>query len=197
MMTTLRKRQSTPLEIGKVNAQGWAIGALVAALALAGVSLAVLTGSDVLPLGANTVAVTLTGIRDLSPSLTIGQEADFKIRIQTTQQVIDATLWVQVRADGIALNDPDIMQLSYRHPGDESFRFITLTPTKGKLKGPLKSGWTIPAGYDDAAEVLITFLSGNDPSVPYFFDLWAEGALGTASGLSSMTALETPGSPDG
>ncbi len=108
MMTTLRKRQSTPLEIGKVNAQGWAIGALVAALALAGVSLAVLTGSDVLPLGANTVAVTLTGIRDLSPSLTIGQEADFKIRIQTTQQVIDATLWVQVRADGIALNDPAI-----------------------------------------------------------------------------------------
>ena len=186
-MATLRKRQSALIEIKKAYAQYRAIGALVAALALAGVSLAVLTGSDVLALGANHVAVTLTGIEDMSPSLTIGQEADFKIRIQTAQQVIDATLWVQVRADGIALNDPTVMQVSYRHPGDESFRFITLKPIEGTLKGPLKSSWTIPAGYDDTAEVLITFLSGNDQGIPYFFDLWAEGALGTAPAPASMT----------
>ena len=174
-MATLRMRRFTLLQTKKVDAHYRAIGASIVALALSGIVMAVLAISTVLALYSDQVAVTLSPSQDIPRSITIGQEADFRIRIQTTRQVTDATLWFQVRADGMALDDPATTQVSYRHPGQESFRVITLTPTEGKLIGPLKSEWTIPADYDDSAELLITFLSDYRPTVPYFVDIWAEG----------------------
>ncbi len=174
-MATLGMRRFTLLRTKKVDAHFRAFGASIVALALSGIVMSVLAISSVLALYPDQVAVRLSPSQDILRSITIGQEADFKIRVQTTRQVTDATLWLQVRADGIALEDPTTTQVSYRHPGQESFRVITLTPTEGKLKGPLKSGWTIPADYDDSAEVLITFLFDNRLAVPFFIDIWAEG----------------------
>ena len=174
-MATLGLRRFTLLRTKKVDTHFRTIGASIVALALSGIVMSVLAISSVLALQSDQVAVRLSPSQDIPRSITIGQEADFRIRIQTTRQVTDATLWFQVRADGIALEDPATTQVSYRHPGQESFRVITLTPTEGKLKGPLKSGWTIPADYDDSAEVLITFLFDNRLAVPFFIDIWAEG----------------------
>ena len=174
-MSTSRTRRFTSLQIKKVDAHFRAMGASIAPLVLSGIVLSVLAISSVLALHSDQGAVTLSRSQDMPRSITIGHEADFRIRIQTTRQVTDTTLWFQVRADGVALDDPATTQVSYRHPGQESFRVITLTPTEGKLIGHLKSGWNIPADYDDSAEVLVTFLSDNRPAVPYFVDIWAEG----------------------
>ena len=174
-MATLRIRRFSLLQTKMVDAHFRAIGASIFALALCGIVVSVLAISSVLALHSDQVAVTLSPSQDMPRSIAIGQGADFRIRIQTTRQVTDTTLWFQVRADGIALDDPATTQVSYKHPGQESFRLVTLTPAEGKLKGPLKSGWTIPADYDDSAEVLITFLFDNRLAVPFFIDIWAEG----------------------
>lgn len=174
-MATLRTGRFILLQTKKVDACSRAIGASIAPLVLSGIVLSVLAIFSVLALHSDQVAVTLSPSQDMPSSITIGQEADFSIGITTTRQVTDTILWFQVRADGIALDDPASIQVSYRHPEQESFRVITLTPTDGKLKGPLKSEWTIPADYEDSAEVLITFLSDNRPGARYFVDIWAGG----------------------
>ena len=162
-------------------------------LAAAGVVLAVVTLSNMLTFGPSQVglAVTLTKERDLPSPIAIGQENEIKFRIEASQQVTGATLWLQLRADEVALDDPASVRLTYRHPGTGSFSSVTLTSVGGVLKAPLRSGWNFPKGYDDTGNLRITFQSGA-PAAAYSIDLWAEGSVAAAVTSPSPTPTATP-----
>lgn len=164
---------------------------LVVLLVLASAVSAVLITSHVMTLHAEQGAVTLVEIKDISSPVINGQKASFKFGVQTKQQVTDATLWLQVRVDGIELNNPNIVQISYKHSNEEAFNFVSLTAKDGKLKGPLKSDWTIPAAYDGTVEVLVLFLSDGEPAAPYSVDLWAEGALDSPTASPPFSRTRT------
>ena len=115
-------------------------------------------------------AVLLTEVQGLPSFVAIGQENEVGFRIQAGQQISDATLWVQLRAEGVTLHDPNIAQVSYRHPNDDSFKSIPLRPDDGKLKGTLEAGWEIPEDYDGNGEIRITFLP-NAPAMSFYVDL--------------------------
>jgi len=162
-------------------------------LAATGVVLAVVTLSNMLTFGPSQVglAVALTKEKDLPSPIAIGQENEIKFRIEASQQVTDVTLWLQLRADEIALDDPASVQLSYRHPGTSSFSSVTLTPVGGVLKAPLRSGWSFPEGYDDTGNLRITFQSSALPAA-YSIDLWAEGTVAAAVTSPPSTPTATP-----
>lgn len=162
-------------------------------LAAAGVVLAVVTLSNMLTFGPSQVglAVTLTKEKDLPSPIAIGQESEIRFRIEASQQVTDATLWLQLRADGVALDDPASVRLTYRHPGTGSFSSVTLTSVGGVLKAPLRSGWSFPEDYDDTGNLRITFQSGA-PAAAYSIDLWAEGTVAAAVTSPTPTPTATP-----
>lgn len=190
-MDTLGRRLALRFGIKRANVFGTLFGASVASLVAAGVVLAAITVSNILTFGPVQVgpplgpAVTLTEVSGLSSPISTGDRNDVEFTIEATQPVSDATLWLRLTADGTTLDDYDIVEIEYEHPGG-NFDVILLAPSGGGLEGELKSAWEIPAGYDETAKVEITFLP-DAPAASYQLDVWIEGTVGTGSNAASSS----------
>ena len=176
--------------IKRANAFGTLFGASVASLVAAGVVLAAMAVSNMLTFGPVQVlsgpAVTLTELKGLSSPIATGEKNDVEFRIEAARAVSNATLRLQVRAAGITLSDPTITEVEYKHPVGGS-NAIVLAALDGNLGGELKSGWEIPAGYDQTAKIEIAFLP-NAPAASYQLDVWIEGTVGAGSNASSPSS---------
>ena len=199
-MDILGWRLALRFGIKRANAFGTLFGASVASVLAAGVVWAAITVSNILTFGPVQVgpplgpAVTLTGVSGLPSPIATGEKSDVKFTIEATQPVSDATVWLRLTADGTTLDDYNIVQIEYKHPGENSDA-IFLAPSGGSLEGELKSGWTIPTGYNQTAEVEITFLP-DAPTASYQLDLWVEGTVGAGSNAASSNAASSSSQHD-
>ena len=199
-MLPLGRRLALYFRTRKVKALSGVIWGLVVALVTTGAFLAAITVSNMLTFGPIKVvapkstvpSVTLTEIQGLPSSVDVGDEYDIKFRIQATEQVNDATLWVQLRSESASLNNPAAASIEYRNKNEGGSRkSIPLTAVNGKLNGSLKSQWEIPAGYDDNGELRLSFPSGDAASISYFVDIWVESATGSGSTTGPIPGGQT------
>lgn len=201
-MEKLGRSVAIHLGIKKANAFGTLIGAMIAALVAAGVVFASVTVSNILTLGpaqlnsamVPTEVVVLSEIDPLPSSITVGEKYKVKFRIEATELVSDATLWFQLKAKGVSLDDYTIVEVDYKHPSGSS-ELISLTSSGETLKGELKSGWGIPTDYDETARMEITFQS-DAPIASYYIDLWVEEGSGGVSNPSSSSTEYQVGATD-
>ena len=190
-MERLKRRFAINLGNKKANALGTVVGSVTAAVVAAAVVFASITVSNVLTLGPAQLepalesaivpneVVSLVEIEPLPSSIIIGEEAEVKFGIEVAEPVSDATLWFELKADGVSLDDYTIVEVDYKHPGG-SFDPVSLTSSGGVLKGELKSRWDIPSDYDETAKMEITF-QPDAPIASYSVDLWVEGSVEAAS----------------
>ena len=200
-MTELTRCFGLHLRMKMRNALAACLVPVGALLLTAGVILAaVMAVSNYLTLGPSEVrlAVLLTKIEDLPSPIAIGQENEVRFQIQANVAVTDATLWLRLSAQGVSLNDPTSVEVAYRHPDNSSYISVALVSADGDLRGALRSGWDIPAGFDDIGRVRLTF-QNHAPEAFYSADLWVEGTLGpaptspsTPTPTSSSTPTPTP-----
>ena len=194
------------LGIKKANAFGTVFGATIAALVAAGVVFASITVSNVLTLGPaqlqpttlptiSTEVVSLVEIETLPSTIVVGEGNEVEFGIEASGPVSNATLWFELNADGVSLNDYTIVEVDYEHPSGGSDT-VSLTSSGGVLKGELKSGWSIPADYDETAKMEITFQS-DAPIASYYVDLWVEGTVGGVSNTPPSSTQHIVDATDG
>ncbi len=209
-MDVLGRRLALRFGIKRANAFGTLFGAAVASVVAASVVLAAIAVSNMLTFGPVQVipgpAVTLTEVKGLPSSIAAGEQNDVEFRIEAARAVSNATLRLRVRAAGITLSDPTIAQVEYKHPHGGS-NAIVLAALDGNLGGELKSGWEIPAGYDQTAKIEIP--AGYDqtakieiaflpdaPAAAYQLDVWIEGTVGAGSNAGSSSAASSSSQHD-
>ena len=186
-MDVLGRRLALRFGIKRANVFGTLFGAAVASVVAAGVVLVAIAVSNMLTFGPVQVvqgsAVTLTEVKGLPSPIATGEQNDVEFRIEAARAVSNASLRLRVRAAGITLTDPTIAEVEYKHPvgGPNA---IALAALDGNLGGDLKSGWEIPAGYDQTAKIEIAFLP-DAPAASYQLDVWIEGTVGANAASSN------------
>ncbi len=176
----------------RIKNRGWLpiFGAALIGLFATGIAVAAITLSNLMTFGPVQVgyAVQLSRVQDISSTVTFGQQSVLKYEMKTTQAVAGASVLVHVRATGINLTDPTVVQVAFQDVGANTFSPVALTSDGTVLNGTLKSGWNVAAGYDSTASVGVTFLQ-TAPSGSYYIDV---ETTGTASGGSGSSPTPTP-----
>ncbi len=133
------------------------------------IGLSTIALSNVLTFGPAVVAAPAQQVQIAASvyDVTVGVQNSFSLSIQSSRQVNDASILFHLLASGMNLTNPSIAQLTYRQPGTDTYVSVPLTSDGVKLNGVLRSGWTIPVGYQGTARVRVT-VSSSAPKTAYF-----------------------------